>query len=234
MNFQREVIIINLLEAIKARHSVRSYKEEKIEGETLEKLRKVIDDCRRQSGLNIQLCLNEPEAFGGMVARYGKFRNVRNYLILAGQKSDNLQEKCGYYGEKIVLRAQQLGLNTCWVGASYSKKKGKEAAKLSDDEKLVIAISIGYGAETGALHTRKSLGELSNLNASMPVWFQRGVEATQEAPSAMNQQKFHFELLEGNKVKAETAGGFYTKVDLGIAKYHFEIGAGEAEWTWAE
>jgi hypothetical protein len=66
----------------------------------------------------------------------------------------------------------------------------------------------------------------------MPDWFRRGVEAAQLAPTAMNQQKFLFEL-NGGKVKAIPMTGFYVKVDLGIAKYHFEVGAGEGDWTWS-
>lgn len=41
----------------------------------------------------------------------------------------------------------------------------------------------------------------------------------------MNQQEFYFELKEC-KIKAKLGFGFYTKIDLGIAKYNFEIGAG--------
>lgn len=79
--------------------------------------------CNRESGLHIQLVLDEPRGFGGLPAHYGKFSGVKNYIALIGKKSPNLEEACGYYGEKIVLRAQQLGLNTCWVAMTYSKVK---------------------------------------------------------------------------------------------------------------
>jgi len=46
------------------------------------------------------------------------------------------------------------------------------------------------------------------------------------APTAMNQQKFIFEL-SGEKATAKSGSGFYTKVDLGIAKLHFELAAGK-------
>ena len=47
------------------------------------------------------------------------------------------------------------------------------------------------------------------------------------APTAMNQQKFLFEL-NGDKVSAKVSGfGFYTKIDLGIVKYHFEAATGK-------
>ncbi|MFR4700307.1 MAG: nitroreductase, partial [Christensenellaceae bacterium] len=33
------------------------------------------------------------------------------------------------------------------------------------------------------------------------------------------------------KVSARATGGFYSKRDLGIVKYHFEIGAGNFSWA---
>ena len=222
---------MDLLEAIKSRHSVRIYTDKKIEGETLTQLRQTVDECNQKSGLSIQLCLNEPNAFTGMMARYGKFQNVKNYIALIGKKDNSLEEKCGYYGETIVLKAQQLGLNTCWVAMTYSK--GKSAAVVKPGEKLVIVIALGYGETAGVQHKLKAIEELSRVNSAAPEWFSAGVEAAQLAPTAMNQQKFRFEL-DGNLVKASAGSGFYTKVDLGIAKYHFEIGAGESGWTWGQ
>ena len=53
------------------------------------------------------------------------------------------------------------------------------------------------------------------------------------APTAVNQQKFRFALVDQNTVKAGTAFGPYAKIDLGIAKLHFEIGAGKENFQWA-
>jgi nitroreductase len=221
---------MDILEAITERHSVRSYLDKKIEGEVLEQLHKTIDECNQAGEMNIQLCLNETAAFSGMMARYGKFSNVKNYVALIGTKGENLAEKCGYYGEKIVLKAQQLGLNTCWVGLNYSK--GKSVAAVRPGEKISLVIAIGYGETKGIAHKVKPLEELCTVKAAMPDWFRHGMEAAQLAPTAMNQQKFHFEL-DGYSIKAQAGSGFYTKVDLGIAKYHFEAGADENQWQWA-
>ena len=65
----------------------------------------------------------------------------------------------------------------------------------------------------------------------MPDWFKSGVEAELLAPTAMNQQKFLFSF-DGNRVSAKAGMGFYTKVDLGIVKYHFEVGAGTENFEW--
>lgn len=221
---------MDLLQAIQARHSVRSYTDKKIEAEAAEQLHLTVDECNRDSGLHIQLCLEEPEAFDGRMARYGQFKNVNNYIALVGKKTDGFEEKCGYFGQKVVLRAMQLGLNTCWVAMTYSK--GKSAAIVGPGEKLLMVIALGYGQTQGAPRKTKPLEELCRVEGEMPDWFRQGMQAVQLAPTAINQQKFLFTLKE-NTVWAKALFGPHSKVDLGIAKYHFEIGAGTADWQWA-
>lgn len=222
---------MDIFEAMKTRHSVRTYTDKKIEGEVLHALHQIIDACNAASGLSIQLCVDEPGAFSGMMARYGKFKNVKNYIALVGPKDAALDEKCGYYGEKLVLEAQQLGLNTCWVAMTFSKGKSKSAIKINPGEKLLMVIALGYGETNGVAHKTKSIEELSQTSDTIPDWFRSGMEAVQLAPTAMNQQKFTF-TRKGTSVSAASGSGFYTKVDLGIAKYHFELGAGDGEWSW--
>ena len=221
---------MDLMEAMERRHAVRSYEDRPIAPETRDALQTCIAQCNRESGLHIQLVLDEPRGFGGLLARYGKFSGVKNYIALIGKKSPDLDETCGYYGEKIVLRAQQLGLNTCWVAMTYSRIK--TAFQVEPGEKLCLVIAVGYGSTQGAGHPVKQPEEVSRASSPVPDWFRRGVRAALLAPTAMNQQKFTFTLLEGT-VAARAGAGFYSKVDLGIAKYHFEIGAGPARFRWA-
>lgn len=221
---------MTLEEAIVARHSVRRYTDKKIEKEIAEELQKTIDECSKESGLNIQLQLDEPEAFSSGMAKYGKFEGCRNYITIAGQKDDD--EKCGYFGQKIVLKAQQLGLNTCWVALTVNKSK--LVYTLEKGEKLLIVIALGYGKTPGHERPTKGLETLCTVrNGEMPEWFKSAMNAVMLAPTAVNQQKFHF-TLDGNRVIAKTLLGFYAKIDLGIAKYHFEIGAGDADYIWTD
>ena len=209
---------MTLQEAIQARHSVRAYKEQPLADETVR--------------------VNEPKAFQGTLAKYGKFRNVNNYIVMAGKKSDDLDERVGYYGEQLVLLAQTLGLNTCWVGLSYSKVPGTYI--LEAREVIEAYISIGYGETQGVSHKIKRVEQVSNANDLTPSWFRQGVEAALLAPTAVNQQKFFFEYIparDGKPVRVLAKRNFsligYTKMDLGIAKYHFEIGAGKDNFEWA-
>lgn len=220
---------MNLIEAIHARHSVRQYKDKALDAETVSALQTEIDSCNRESGLHIQLVTNEPKAFDSFMAHYGKFSGVTNYIAMIGKKGGDLEEKCGYYGERLVLYAQQSGLNTCWVAMTYSKIK--TAFSVDPGEKLCIVISLGYGQTQGTAHRSKSFAQVAKTDGQTPDWFKKGVEAALLAPTAMNQQKFLF-TLNGNKVSAKAGIGFYTKIDLGIAKYHFEVGADKPDLEW--
>ena len=227
---------MTLQEAIQARHSVRAYKERPLADETVRVLVDKITELNQAGRLHMQLILNEPKAFQGTLAKYGKFRNVNNYIVMAGKKADDLDERIGYYGEQIVLLAQTLGLNTCWVGLSYSKVPGTYV--LDEGEKIACYIAIGYGETQGVSHKIKTVEQVSNASDITPLWFKKGVEAALLAPTAVNQQKFSFEHVgvKNNCHQIRAKKGFsmigYTKIDLGIAKYHFEIGAGEVNFEW--
>lgn len=227
---------MTMQEAIEARHSIRAYKDLPLSEEIVKLLEDELVKLNNEGQLHIQLICNEPKAFQGTMAKYGKFRNVNNYLVMAGKKAEDLDERIGYYGEHIVLLAQTLGLNTCWVGLSYSKVPGTYV--LEEGEKIACYIAIGYGETQGVGHKIKTVEQVSNASDITPSWFKKGVEAALLAPTAVNQQKFSFEHVgvKNNCHLIRAKKGFsmigYTKMDLGIAKYHFEIGAGEVNFEW--
>lgn len=216
---------MTIQEAILARHAVRSYTDQKIPEDVVSRLKAEIDACNEQSGLHIQLVTDEPHAFDGMMAHYGKFSGVQNYIALIGPKSSRLEEQAGYYGERAALLAQTLGLNTCWVAMSFSKGAAKKRCAIAAGEKLVCVLALGYGATQGVPHRSKPMEALCRVDGAMPDWFRAGMEAAMLAPTAVNQQKFLI-ILSGDRAEAKSLGGFYSMVDLGIVRYHFEIGSG--------
>ena len=216
---------MDVREAVRTRHSVRKYKDTPIPDGLVDELNTLIRSCNEESGLHLQLILDDPECFNTLLNHYGWFSNVRHYIAVAGPKAlPDLEERGGYYGQKLVIAAQQAGLNTCWVAGTY--KKGKCKAELREGEELVCVIAIGYGENEGKKHKSKALSRLCSVpEDEMPGWFRNGVKAAMMAPTAMNQQKFHISLEDGEAVI--TAGkGPMTQIDLGIVKYNFEVISG--------
>ena len=222
---------MTLQEAITARHSVRKYIDKEIPADIVTVLQDKIAEYNKVGNLNIQLVLNETRAFTGMLS-YGSFSGVRNYFVMVGKKGADLDERV----EQLVLLSQTLGLNTCWVGLSY--RKVPEAYNVGKDEKLACMIALGYGETQGVSHKIKTVEQVSNASDLTPAWFKRGVEAALLAPTAVNQQKFSFEYvgMSNNRHQVRAKKGIsmigYTQMDLGIAKLHFEIGAGKENFIW--
>ena len=235
---------MTLQEAIKVRHSVRQYKDTAIEAEKIAQLQALIDQSNSEAGLHMQLVTNEPNAFSQGMAKYGKFSGISNYIAMVCKKGEDTT--LGYYGEQVVLLAQTLGLNTCWVGLTFSKQP--DSYEVRDGEHLVCLVPVGYGANQGVQHPQKKTiadgcedkrveSQKSKVESHYPSWFIKGVEAALLAPTAVNQQLFRFVLHDGNKVEAKksfslTNGMGYAPVDLGIVKCHFEIGAGKENFEW--
>ncbi len=219
---------MNIEKIINERHSVRSYLDKEIEKDKITKLNNEINSINKNNNLNIQLVLNDREVFDKFILSYGRIKNCNNYIALIGKKNKDLDEVVGYYGEKLVLLAQELGLNTCWVAGTY--RKGLVKAKINEDEKLVCIIALGYGKTSGVKRKSKKFDDVVECS-NYPDWFKKGVEYSLLAPTAMNQQKFKFNYIDKNIVEAKAIRGHLTKLDLGIVKYHFELGAKkEIEW----
>ena len=99
---------MDMLQLMKERHSVRQYKDKPIEQEKRAEIDRLISEINFESGLSMQAVYDEPNCFDSFMAHYGKFTNVSNYIAIVGAKND--QEKAGYFGEKLVLGCQELGI----------------------------------------------------------------------------------------------------------------------------
>ena len=212
------------IEAIMQRHSVRAYLDREIEPEKAEALKEQIKKCNEEGNLHMQFYTDTEKTFGKFVHNFTKLKTAPAVIVCAGKDDETLEERVGYYGEQIVLLAQRLGLNTCWVGMF---QEGGTPVELDTGEKLVIVIAVGYGKTQGKQHKSKSYDQVVAGTDEKPEWFRRGVELALLAPTAVNQQKFVFHLKEDDSVEVVEGQGPFSKVDKGIVKYHFDVGAAE-------
>ena len=215
---------MTILEAMEARHSVRGFRKMQIPAEIREELNALAEKINEETGLAIDIIYDDRGGFDSRLARYGKFENVVNYIVLAGKKGPDFDYRCGYYGEKIVLFAQQLGLNTCWAALTFNKRKVREL--IPEGETLCMVISLGYGETQGVPRKSKTAAEVTE-NGTDEAWFSKGIDAALKAPTAVNQQKFIFDFLNGETTVRVKGFGSLTRVDLGIVAYHFEAASGK-------
>lgn len=227
------------LEAIEIRKSRRGYLDTPIKPKSMEKLKSILEDCNQKSGLSLQWIEDGREAFSGFSIGYGMFSGVRSYFALVGKNSDAYRnEKIGYYGEILVLEATKLGLGTCWVGGTF--RKSHCPCVIGPDETLVGVITVGNVAEKEGLKERtiyrlahrgtKTLEQLYTSDQPVPDWFISGMQSVQKAPSAVNRQPVHFLNQNGVITAAVHNASQLQLIDLGIAKLHFELGAGKGKF----
>lgn len=212
------------IQAVYERHSVRAYRNQKIEPQKQAQLRELIAAINQESGLHFQFLADAGKTFGRLLSKAMGLGSAPSVIACVGRNTEDLDEKIGYYGEKIVLAAQTMGLNTCWAG-TFSKEN--TPAQIGAEEKIVIVIAIGYGANPGRVRRSKKAEQVSNVAANSPEWFAYGVELALLAPTAVNQQKFEITLNPDETVSIRDQGGVLSKIDLGIVKYHFELGVKE-------
>lgn len=213
---------MNEIEAIKERHSVRNYTAEHIQAEKIVKLNEKIRELNEAGNLHLQLMEDAGNTYNRLLNRAMGLGSAPSVIACVGPDDDTLEQRIGYYGEKLVLFAQSLGLNTCWAGTFNKKNIGAEE---KEGEKLVISIAIGYGENQGKPRKTKTMEQVIEADGEIPAWFKSGVELALLAPTAINQQKFVIKLNADQSVEFIDKGGVFSQVDLGIVKCHFEIGA---------
>ncbi|MBQ1715266.1 MAG: nitroreductase [Firmicutes bacterium] len=213
---------MDVIQAIRERHSVRNYLDKKIEQDKIQALKAKIEEVNGKGDLHLQLLEDAGKTFNRLMSRAMGLGSAPSVIACVGRDDETLDERIGYYGEQVVLLAQDLGLNTCWAG-TYSKSN--VPCDIADGERLSIVIAIGYGRNQGSAHKSKTPEQVAPDIESAPEWFKFGVEMALLAPTAINQQKFQIRLDEKGEVEFNDKGGVFSKIDLGIVKYHFEAGA---------
>ena len=227
--------------AIELRKSRRHYTSEPISEEITESLQALVKEINRETGLHLQMVFNHGEAFSGLRRSYGLFSGVQNYLVLAGDTTlPDTYEKLGYYGEKWVLHATIHGLGTCWVAGTYDKKSVH--CHLESNEEIAAVIPFGNYLEKEPIVARmlrkqihrntKGIDELLNVADQPPNWVIKAMKYVVKAPSAANRQPVRFTYSDDLVMASVPGDSNMQLLDLGIAKLHFEIGAGGGIWRW--
>lgn len=212
------------IETIKNRHSVRNYKPDKIVPDKVQQINEKIAELNAEGNLHFQLIEDVGKTYNKLVNRTMGLSSAPSVIACVGPDDDTVEQRIGYYGEKLVLFAQEIGLNTCWAGIF---NRNNIDAEIKDGERLVISIAIGYGKDSGKPRKSKTPEQVTEAKGEKPDWFVKGVEMALLAPTAINQQKFMIRLNEDETVDFIDKGGMFSQVDLGIVKCHFEIGAGK-------
>lgn len=218
---------------MRERHTVRKYMDKPLSEDVVRKLQERIKHLNAEQEVDMRLMCNDNRAFGKAL-RLVLAKGVQNYIVLAAQPTPGFAERLGYSSADLMLYAQELGLNSWWVGGTYSKRGATAAVNAAgggEASEIIGIVALGYGAEQGRPHKSKTPGEVSVYDGPAPDWFAEGVEAALLAPTAINRQAF-FIRGRDNEVSISYKKGAFSEADLGIVKYFFEKGAGAESFVW--
>jgi len=166
---------MDVSEAIEVRRSIRKYKNTEVEDE---KLDKIIESARiAPSAANRQewkfVVVKDADTKIKLVeACHGqKFVAEAPVLVAACSTESEKIMPCGQSAYTVdlsialsfmILRATELELGTCWLGA-YDENMVKNILNIPDDIKIVGMVTIGYPDEKLDARPRKTTEEIVTL-----------------------------------------------------------------------
>lgn len=238
------------IEQLRERHSVRSFTTEPIHEDHLKALNSEITMINtHEAGMHFRLVTEDSDPFSGFTSSYGFFKNARNYLAcVVDTDFPDYMERAGYLAQQFVMKAQSLGLSTCYVGGTYNA--GKVNVQMRAGWKLLFIVLTGYKSEAPAsfvaklassiIHRKKRTiesffeGDFQTAVGEIP-YLRTMLEALACAPSSLNKQPVKVRLEERDGVKTVCAGVDASNpknlIDLGIAKFNMAA-VGDGVWDW--
>ena len=236
-------------EIIKSRHSVRTYENNELPKDVLNKVKTYVYEINNSKGIfgdkiRINLIEKNDENKETKLGTYGVIKGANYYLTAAYDKSDGKGlYDIGYLLEKVVLYCTDLGLGTVWLGGTFNKSKFAEVINLKDNESLSIVCPFGIEADKKTL-VAKMFGVNTNKRKDFTSLFFKDnfdttlsyeeageygevLENIRLAPSSLNKQPWRI-VKEDNNLHIYSDGKIdMNKVDIGIALCHIELTARE-------
>ncbi len=143
--------------------SVRDFKETPVDAKILTELEKYVEDCKKLvPSIDIEAKFyagdDTYKRLYGIAGYQGVMIQAPNYLVIISEDKPQHLENAGYVGERTILKARDLGVDSCWV--SYSDRDMvKKTLGLETDKEVVALIALGYGANHGQVEYAGKTGD---------------------------------------------------------------------------
>ena len=255
VNFDKPITRI-----IQERRSWRTFENRPIHKATLAALSDAVADLPAGPfGGRVRLALIETAAVGGggtqKLGTYGVIKDAPTFLAGAVRMGDRAVEDYGYVFELAILKATDLGLQTCWLGGTLKRGRFGERLRASDGEIVPAVSPVGYARQRRSLVdvTFRTFAGSKNRKPWQELFFDgsfikplspgdagettRLLEMVRLAPSASNNQPWRIVRDRDHRsfhlYLARTVGYAnlfpvdLQKLDMGIAMCHFTLTARE-------
>lgn len=162
------------------------------------------------------------------MAHYGKL------LIQKLCDPDREKEFPGSETVRLLTGKKSCCVPSSWVstpaGWPCPTKRSPPPFGWSRESPFAVSFPSATAPRRASPHRQRPLRrhERAGVHRPRPVPLRRGYRPS--GPTAADQQKFTFSR-QGNRATAKAGPGFYSKIDPGIVKYHFEPAAGPHTFT---
>lgn len=237
------------LGAVQTRVSSRRYSGTRVADESLARLERTCERLSLTPGGSRAVLVREapPEVFTGLVGSYGRVQDAPSLVAFAG--TGDAAHDIGHIGEAVILEATALGLDTCWIAASFDPERAGRLAALGTGERVHAITALGHATDTVGVserlmraslraRSRLSLDAIAPGHEGWPAWAREAVAALRLAPSGANKQPWRLHMDGDALVLTQAPKTYWTApIDFGIAMLHAELGAAHAgvsgEWSTA-
>lgn len=250
----------SIIATIQRRQSWRSYEDRPIPRATMDSLERILAGPHvGPFGGRVRCALVSATYIGGQgtikLGTYGVIKNAPFFLVGAVEANTRAMEDFGYVFESIILKATELGLQTCWLGGTFQRERFSETLVIAVNEVVPAVSPVGYARARRSLvdatfravagsKQRKPWDELffdgdfsKSLSQNQAGAWKDVLEMVRLAPSASNNQpwrvvydrdrsRYHLYLSRNAGYRRLFAVDLQ-KIDMGIAMCHFSLAARE-------
>ena len=177
-------------EIIQIRKSMRSYVNEKIAPQMMDKIKTTLAETHEGfMGNRVRFEIVERQVVEEdkkvKLGTYGFIKGVKYVVVGAVKKNEYCCEDYGYVFEKVILFLTDLGLGTCWIGGTFNRGEYAKAIKLEKNEVIPAISPFGYTTKNRSIRDRV-IRMTAGSNKRKP-WDELFFNDSFQEPLAMNE-----------------------------------------------
>lgn len=137
---------------MKSRKSTRAYKDDKVNKKDIETLLHYFHNCKRLiPDIEFESILFEEgedvfKKLDGIAGYNGRMIQAPSYLVVTSEVKGGYIENTGFVVENMMLKAEELGIDTCWISFPNSDTIKKSLA-ITNENEITAVVALGYGLE---------------------------------------------------------------------------------------
>lgn len=138
---------MDILEAIERRRSVRSFDGTGLSENEISRLKEAVGHTESPFGGKVAIRLKSFDLSKGYKpSTYGMIKGAVDFFLIGMGSDEDSALSAGFRFEQVVLRAQEMGLGTCWIAATFKGSDFERDESFPSGEELRIVSPVGHPA----------------------------------------------------------------------------------------